>query len=103
MGASAVSLAEEHPHTNLELWDVPYRYPVNMAKKIMVHTLRLAFLHKHGVVHSDVQPGNLLFSAENLDDLEEHELVQDEIETAIPVQRLDGKTDKWAPCNLYRR
>ncbi|KAL1650172.1 hypothetical protein SLS61_006095 [Didymella pomorum] len=35
MGASAASLVEEHSHTDPEPWDVPYRYPVNMAKKII--------------------------------------------------------------------
>jgi serine/threonine protein kinase len=104
MGASAASLVEELPENNPKLWDVPQRYPVPMAKKILIHALRaLAFLHRNDVVHGDVQPGNLLFSVDNLDEVEQHELEQNEAKTAIPVQRLDGQTDKWAPRNLYKR
>lgn len=75
-----------------------------MAKKILLHALRaLAFLHKNVVVHGDVQPGNLLFTVDDLDEVKEQELEQNEFETAIFVQRLDGKTDRWAPRSLYRR
>lgn len=77
--------------------------PGKYGEEDHTHTLRgLAILRKHGVVRGHVQSGNLIFSADNLDHLEEYELAQDEAATAIPVQRLDGKPDKRAPRDLYR-
>lgn len=78
------------------------RYPKWIAKRILLHALKgLAFLHRNGVVHGDFQPGNILFSVKGIDDIKEEELLQDESTTAIPVQRKDGKIDRWAPKTLY--
>lgn len=100
MGDSVASLVENIPGMR----QGPLRYPKPMAKKILLHALRgLAFVHKHGVVHGDVQPGNMLFSVRNMDDIDEQQLKQHEAETAVPVERMDGKTDKWAPSNMYTR
>jgi serine/threonine protein kinase len=42
-----------------------------MNEKIFLHTFRgLAFLHHNGVVHSDMQPGNQLFSRVDFEDME---------------------------------
>lgn len=102
MGATAASLVEELPENKPKMYGKVERYPKRVAKKILLHALRgLAFLHRNGVVHGDIQPGNLLFSAQGIDDIEEAELVQDESTTAILLQRLDGKMDRWAPKNLY--
>ncbi|KAJ4324948.1 hypothetical protein N0V94_001002 [Neodidymelliopsis sp. IMI 364377] len=38
---------------------------------------------------------------EDLDEVEQQELEQNVIETAIPLTREDGKTDRWAPSSLY--
>lgn len=77
------------------------KYPMWMAKRILKHALSaLAFLHQNDIVHGDVQPGNLLFSASNLDSLEEEELKQPESQITGPLQRLDGKVDRWAPKHL---
>ncbi|KAF2847505.1 kinase-like protein [Plenodomus tracheiphilus IPT5] len=102
MGATAASLVEELPENKPKMYGKVQRYPKWIAKKILLHALRgLAFLHRNGVVHGDIQPGNLLFSVEGIDNTKEEELVQDESTTAVPLQRLDGKTDRWAPNNLY--
>jgi non-specific serine/threonine protein kinase len=70
----------------------------------MLHALRgLDFLHRNGVVHSEFHPGNLLFSMEDISSVSEDKLRQDEASTAIPLHRVDGKTDRWAPTNLYLR
>jgi non-specific serine/threonine protein kinase len=75
------------------------RYPVWMAKKILKHSLRgLAFLHENGIAHGDVQPGNLLFSARNLDLLEEKDFIHSLATSTL--QRRDGKADRWAPRHL---
>lgn len=87
---------------NLRMLVLVERHPKWMAQKILTHALHgLAFLHRNDIVHSDVQPGNLLFSVSNIDSVEEEELRQDEATTAFPVQRVDGKTDRWALTKLY--
>ncbi|KAH6637562.1 kinase-like domain-containing protein [Boeremia exigua] len=35
--------------------------------------------------------------------MEEQDLKQNEAKTAVPVNRVDGKADKWAPLNVYLR
>lgn len=102
MGATAASLVEELPENSPKMLGLVERYPRWVAKGILLHALRgLAFLHRNGVVHGDVQPGNILFSIKNTDAVEEEELRQDEATTAIPAKRVDGKADRWAPTNLY--
>lgn len=71
------------------------RYLKSIAKKLLLHALRsLAFLHRNGVVHSDIQQGNLLFSVEDLDAIQEEKLKQDETTTAVPLQRVGGKPER---------
>jgi serine/threonine protein kinase len=102
MGATAASLVEELPENKPKMYGKVERYPKWMAKKILLHALRgLAFLHRNRVVHGDFQPGNILFSIQGIDNIKEDELVQDESTTAVPVKRLDGKMDRWAPEALY--
>jgi serine/threonine protein kinase len=102
MGATAASLVKELSENKPKLYGKVERYPKWIAKKILLHALRgLAFLHRNGVVHGDIQPGNLLFSVQGIDNIKEDELMQDVRTTAIPLQRRDGKMDRWAPKNLY--
>ncbi|KAF1918241.1 kinase-like domain-containing protein [Ampelomyces quisqualis] len=102
MGATAASLVEELPENKPKMYGKVERYPKWLSKKILLHSLRgLSFLHSNGIVHGDMQPGNMLFSAQDICTVDEDELAQDEETTAIPLQRLDGKTDRWAPKNLY--
>ncbi|KAI9654486.1 MAG: hypothetical protein M1821_006576 [Bathelium mastoideum] len=77
------------------------RYPKWMAKLILKQTLTgLAFLHKNGVIHGDVQPGNLLFSIPNLSRMHEGRLKQHDKDSMHLLERVDGKKDKWAPKYL---
>ncbi|KAF4498623.1 dis1-suppressing kinase dsk1 [Fusarium agapanthi] len=81
------------------------RYPPQMAKRILLQSLQgLAFLHDHDVAHGDFQPGNILFSVQSIDSLDEASLRQEENartqSISPPVERLDGKQDKWAPRYL---
>lgn len=102
MGATAASLVEELPENKPKMYGKVSRYPKWVAKKILLHSLRaLAFLHRNGIVHGDMQPGNMLFSVQDIHTVEEDEIKQDEQTTAIPLQRLDRKIDKWAPKNLF--
>lgn len=102
MGVTAASLVGELPENNPKMAYKVERYPKWIAKRILLHALKgLAFLHRNGVVHGDFQPGNILFSVKGIDDIKEEELLQDESTTAIPVQRKDGKIDRWAPKTLY--
>lgn len=104
MGASAASLVDFIPLDHAAPSREQQRYPKDVAKKILRHTLQgLCFVHKNGLVHSDVQPGNLLFAIQSVDEVAEQRLTQDESETAVPLQRLDGKFDRWAPRNVYLR
>ncbi|KAI0814447.1 putative serine protein kinase [Xylaria sp. FL0064] len=86
--------------------DLKIRYPYWMAKGILKQSLQaLAFLHENGVAHSDFQPGNMLFTLHDINSKPEDELRQKEDEQAgsisPPVERLDGKQDKWAPPYLF--
>lgn len=77
------------------------RYPKRMVKRILKHTLLgLTQLHALGIVHGDLQQGNLLFASRDLDELPEEELVQDVESTTERITRLDGKEDRWAPLFL---
>ncbi|RMD39982.1 hypothetical protein DV735_g5141, partial [Chaetothyriales sp. CBS 134920] len=105
MGPTVSSLAEEL--TPLEEWKPNILYPKHTTKRILRHILLgLSFLHNHGIVHADLQPGNVLASISNIDHLSEQDLQQDlsgEGRNPAPeaVRRLDGLEDEWAPRNLY--
>lgn len=76
-----------------------------MAKAILKQSLQaLTFLHKHGIAHGDLQQGNLLFALDDISSKPEDMLRQGEdVQTGSispPLQRLDGKQDKWAPRYL---
>lgn len=75
------------------------KYPPQMAKRILRDSLKgLAFLHKNGISHADFQPGNMLFSLNNIDSCDEAALCQEETpDEEYRIERLDGKKDKWAP------
>ncbi|KAH0848644.1 Serine/threonine-protein kinase SRPK [Fonsecaea pedrosoi] len=105
MGPSVASLAEEL--TPLEEWKVNISYPTPMAKRILRHVLRgLKVLHANGIVHADLQPGNLLVAISNIDQLSEEVLQQDvsghgRNPAPEAVQRIDGLEDEWAPRYLF--
>ncbi|KAM0542287.1 hypothetical protein ACHAPJ_012852 [Fusarium lateritium] len=105
MGPSVNSMVEELPQFKPRKWGMKIRYPPQMAKNILKQSLQgLAFLHENGVAHGDFQPGNMLFTLKNIDAQDESVLRQEE-DAAIgsispPVERLDGKQDKWAPPYL---
>lgn len=102
MAASFNWMLEPHegdlPNAHLE------RAPISLRKKVLRHTLlSLCTLHDSGIVHGDIQFGNVLLGAKDLDSVPEDELRQDmreEIGISGPIQRLDGKEDKWAPRYL---
>jgi serine/threonine protein kinase len=61
MSMTAASLAQSLPENHQR------RYPVWIANKILLHTLRgIALLHKNEIVHSGIQPTKLLFSTKNI-------------------------------------
>ncbi|UNI23978.1 Non-specific serine/threonine protein kinase [Purpureocillium takamizusanense] len=105
MGPSVNSMVEELPQFNPRYRDMKVQYPPQMARSILKQSLQgLALLHENGIAHGDFQPGNMLFTFENIDATPEEELQQIEDEssysTSPPVKRLDGKPDKWAPRYL---
>jgi non-specific serine/threonine protein kinase len=76
-----------------------------MAKSILKQSLQaLVFLHENGIAHGDFQPGNILFTLNDVDSTPEDLLRQEEDVQARsispPVRRLDSKQDKWAPRYL---
>lgn len=105
MGPSVNTMVEELPQFKPRRREMKVRYPPDMAKSILKQSLQaLAFLHSNGVAHGDFQPGNMLFTLQDLDSVPENELRQEEdVQTrsiSPPVQRLDGKGDGWAPRYL---
>lgn len=105
MGPSVNTMVEELPQFKPRMRDMKIRYPLQMAKSILKQSLQaLAFLHENGIAHGDFQPGNILFTLDDVDStpedvLRQEEDVQDELNFSL-VQRLDGKQDKWAPRYL---
>ncbi|KAI3328882.1 serine protein kinase [Xylariaceae sp. AK1471] len=105
MGPSVNSMVEELPQFKPRTMEMQVRYPPWMAKSILKQSLQaLAFLHENGIAHGDFQPGNMLFALSDIDSKPEDELRQKEdVQAGLispPVQRLDGKQDKWAPRYL---
>ena len=105
MGPTVNSMVEELPQFKPRKWGMKIRYPPWMAKSILKQSLQaLSFLHENGIAHGDFQPGNMLFALDNIDSEPEDALRQNEDVKARlispPVQRLDGKQDKWAPRYL---
>lgn len=98
-------MVEELPQFKPRKWGMKVRYPPHMAKGILKQSLQaLAFLHNIGIAHGDFQPGNMLFALEDIDSTPKGILQQEENEKtgsiSPPVERLDGKQDKWAPRYL---
>lgn len=98
-------MVEELPQFKPRRRGMKIRYPLWMAKSILKQSLQgLAFLHENGISHGDFQLGNILFTLDNVDSTPEDLLRQEEDMQARlispPVQRLDGKQDKWAPRYL---
>ncbi|KND91013.1 Serine/threonine-protein kinase SRPK, partial [Tolypocladium ophioglossoides CBS 100239] len=105
MGPSVDSMVEELPQFKPRQLGMKVRYSPQMAKSILKQSLQaLAFLHENGIAHGDFQPGNMLFDLGDIDSKPEDVLRQEEDEQSRsispPVQRLDGKQDKWAPRYL---
>lgn len=107
MGPTVASLVETLAHYKDRTWDTKVRYPKWMAKLILRNTLLgLAFLHRNGIVHADLQPGNLLVSIRDINALSEEDLEQDQsrrdqVWTPEPLRRLDGAKDEGAPHYLF--
>jgi serine/threonine protein kinase len=78
------------------------RFEVAKTKSILRQILLgLRFLHDNGIVHGDVQPGNLLFVLQGFDSIPETHLRQEESDPRVTLlQRKDGKEDRWAPRYL---
>ncbi|KAI0104624.1 serine protein kinase [Nemania sp. FL0031] len=77
--------------------------PMGPSVNSMKSFLTLAFLHENGITHGDFQPGNILFALSNIDSKPEEELRQKDVEAqsiSPPIERKDGKQDKWAPRYL---
>lgn len=75
------------------------RYPIWMAKRLLRQALQgLACLHANNIIHGDFQPGNILFTLNDLCHVDERELRQDanyKWGSISPlVERLDGRKDK---------
>ena len=106
MGPSADSMMEELPFHKSRDKGTRIWYPIWMAKSILRQVLQgLVFLHKQGIVHGDLQPGNMLFSLHSLSSYTQEELEQDMNDResiSQPVERLDGKVDLWAPKYLVK-
>ncbi|KAL2757766.1 hypothetical protein ACRALDRAFT_1061073 [Sodiomyces alcalophilus JCM 7366] len=105
MGPSVNTMVEELPQFKPRKRGMNVRYPPPMAKSILKQSLlALEFLHDNGIAHGDFQPGNMLFTLHDIDSIPEDTIRQEEDVLARsispPVQRLDGKEDKWAPRYL---
>ncbi|KAI0864830.1 serine/threonine-protein kinase SRPK3 [Xylaria cubensis] len=102
MGPS-VSAVLNAPHENYDPLDPPtHRFPTPKNKTVLRNILSgLDFLHSNGIVHGDLQSGNLLFSFQSLTGIDPDKLQQNKENSQLdPVTRVDGKVDLWAPRYL---
>ncbi|KAF4777531.1 serine/threonine-protein kinase SRPK3 [Colletotrichum scovillei] len=79
------------------------RFRSDKTKSILRHVLSgLNFLHSNGIVHGDLQSGNILFALQDLNLLDRQILKQDENDASKidMLRRIDGKLDRWAPKYL---
>ncbi|APA12741.1 hypothetical protein sscle_10g075110 [Sclerotinia sclerotiorum 1980 UF-70] len=103
MGPSTATVVEHLPEELLSKIDPKIWYPIWMARSILQQALLgIDFLHQIGIVHGDIQPGNLLFLATDLASVEETRLSQKDVmpESMVSIERQDGKVDRWAPKYL---
>lgn len=103
MGPSAATMMDLLPENQPKRLGRRNRYSKWMAWSLLRQALLgLDFLHQAEIVHSDFQPGNLLFSVSGMDTADEARLLQGTgpEDVSEPVRRLDGKPDIWAPRYL---
>ena len=95
MGPSTASMARSFPASD-DKFKSRCRYPLWTARSILRQTLHgLAYLHSNGIVHGDLQPGNLLFSAKDLKTLDERLLFQQHVD--LPGWEKEGINLKNEP------
>ncbi|KAL2131717.1 hypothetical protein VTI74DRAFT_4708 [Chaetomium olivicolor] len=108
MGPHLGLVLRRHPafqNGDLEPWEYHPRLPLPLAKRILRDTLLgLNTLHRRGIVHGDLHPGNTLFTnaglGNPLTDAAVEEGLSQGLSEGNPLQRRDGKRDLWAPSYL---
>lgn len=74
------------------------RYPKAIVKQILKHAqMGLVTLHSRGIVHGDLQPGNMLFTTRGLEYVDEARLMHYLDCQTQALYRVDARRDKWAP------
>ncbi|GKT42531.1 serine/threonine-protein kinase SRPK [Colletotrichum spaethianum] len=102
MGPSVSSILNA-PHEIYDPLNPPVqRFAKEKSKRILRNVLSaLHFLHGNGLVHGDLQSGNILFALQDLSAIGLEQLKQDESTSRIDcLRRIDGKVDTWAPNYL---
>jgi serine/threonine protein kinase len=105
MGPSVSDMVEEASGFKYHQDYDKLQYPVWIVRKMARQVLQaLEFLHQNGIAHGDLQPENLLFTLKNLEHIDVSKIRQDKNykfgSISPPVERLDGKVDKWSPRYL---
>lgn len=74
------------------------KYPLQLLRSIVKQVLLgLDYLHSHKIVHGDLQPGNLLFAAKDLNEVAENCLTQ-RVEKGKTVRKMAGKDGEHSQC-----
>lgn len=95
----------EFQERNVEPWERRPRFPKQLARRVLRDALLgLCVLHRHGIVHADLHPGNILATisplGEPLSDASLEPKLQQLPSEGTPLVRRDGKADLWAPSYL---
>lgn len=102
MGPSVSSILNA-PHQTYDPLNPPVRrFPKDRVKRILRQVLQgLDFLHRNGVVHADLQSGNMLFAIKDLASVDAESLRQTPENSQVEfLERVDGQADLWAPKYL---
>jgi len=108
MGPHISALLQRRPefqNRDLEPWERRPRFPKQLAQRVLRDTLLgLRLLHKHGIVHGDLHPGNILANIQPLGETLNNATVESKLQQ-LPsqgnlLQRRDGRSDPWAPSYL---
>ena len=103
MAASTAAIVDEFSANRPAIYGDRMRYPRAVVKKFVKQLIQsIALLHQHGVVHSEVQPSNVVLALANTSTLDAKKLRQDSRTLSPASSRVVRTLDESALRYLTR-